>query len=336
MTQMSGQPALLEVKNLRTYFRTRAGVAKAVDGVSFSLQQGRTLGIVGESGSGKSVTMMSIVRLIAKPAGRIESGEILFEGKDLLKLTDEEMRRIRGDQIAVVTQDPMTSLNPVYSIGNQLEEPLRLHQGIKTKSVLRDKVIAGLRRVGIPAPEMRVRSYPHQMSGGQRQRVVTAMALECHPSLLLCDEPTTALDVTVQMQVLRLLREIQREQRLSMIIVSHDLAVIARVCDDVAVMYAGRIVEKAGLVSLFENPSHPYTKALMRSLNGETDGKGRLHAIEGQPPDVRQIKRGCPFAPRCREAMDICTSEFPPEVVLSPNHTTSCWAVSAKIGSGPR
>lgn len=318
---------MLEVKNLTTTFRTRHGVSRAVNGVSLTVERGRTLGIVGESGSGKSVTLMSIVRLVAKPAGNIESGEILFEGRDLLKLSEDEMRRIRGARISVVTQDPMTSLNPVYSIGNQLEEPLRQHQNIRDRSTLKAKVIAALKRVGIPAPASRVESYPHQLSGGQRQRVVTAMALECHPALILCDEPTTALDVTIQLQILKLLRELQREYQLGMIMVSHDLAVIARVCDDVAVMYAGRVVEKASLTEIFERPSHPYTRALMRSLNVETDEKGRLFSIDGQPPDVRNIGPGCAFAPRCREASDVCRREVPPTVAVSATHLSACWAI---------
>jgi oligopeptide/dipeptide ABC transporter ATP-binding protein len=329
--QEAMEAPLLEVKNLTTTFRTRNGVSRAVNGVSLTVERGRTLGIVGESGSGKSVTLMSIVRLVAKPAGNIESGEILFNGKDLLKLSEEEMRQIRGAQISVVTQDPMTSLNPVYSIGNQLEEPLRQHQNIRDKATLKEKVVAALRRVGIPAPESRVASYPHQLSGGQRQRVVTAMALECHPALILCDEPTTALDVTIQLQILKLLRELQREYQLGMIMVSHDLAVIARVCDDVAVMYAGRVVEKAPLAELFERPSHPYTKALMRSLNVETDENGRLFSIDGQPPDVRKLGPGCAFAPRCREASDICRREVPPDVAVSASHLSACWAVHERL-----
>ncbi|OAI39965.1 dipeptide/oligopeptide/nickel ABC transporter ATP-binding protein [bacterium SCGC AG-212-C10] len=331
-TPTGARPPLLEVRDLRTYFYNRNTIARAVDGVSFTLERGRTLGIVGESGSGKSVTMMSLVRLVPKPAGRIVSGEILLEGTDLLKLSDSQMRAVRGSSISVVTQDPMTSLNPVYQIGNQLEEPLRLHQHITNRLDLRKKVIDALRQVGIPAPEMRVKSYPHQMSGGQRQRVVTAMALECHPSLLICDEPTTALDVTVQMQILRLLKDVQRDLNLGMILVTHDLAVVARVCDDVAVMYAGRIVEKAPIVSIFERPSHPYTQALMRSLSTETDAQGKLYSIDGQPPDVRSLGKGCPFAPRCPKVMDICKTEFPPSVRVTPEHTALCWDAAKTAG----
>jgi oligopeptide/dipeptide ABC transporter ATP-binding protein len=331
MTHTSADKPLLEVRNLTTTFRTRHGVARAVNGVSFAVGRGRTLGIVGESGSGKSVTLMSIVRLVAKPAGHIESGEILLDGGDLLKLSDEEMRRVRGAKISVVTQDPMTSLNPVYTIGNQLEEPLRQHQGITSGAALRQRVVTALARVGIPAPETRIKTYPHQLSGGQRQRVVTAMALECHPALILCDEPTTALDVTIQLQVLKLLRDMQREYQLGMILVSHDLGAIARVCDDVAVMYAGRVVEMAPLAELFERPSHPYTKALMRSLNAETDANGRLYSIDGQPPDVRKLGPGCAFAPRCREARERCHKELPPEVAVSSAHRASCWAAADTV-----
>lgn len=323
--------ALLEVKDLRTYFTTRSGVAKAVDGVNFTVRRGKTLGIVGESGSGKSVTLMSIVRLVAQPAGRIVSGEVLLEGQDLLKLSENEMRGVRGAKISVVTQDPMTSLNPVYTIGNQLEEPLRLHQNITDRKTLRERIIDALRKVGIPSPESRLRSYPHQLSGGQRQRVVTAMALECNPSVLICDEPTTALDVTVQVQILRLLRDVQRETNCGMIIVTHDLAVVARVCDEVAVMYAGRIVEHADLVEIFERPLHPYTQALMRSLHGETDSEGNLYAIKGQPPDVRGLGPGCPFAPRCPKVMDICREEFPGQTETGDGHTVFCWAAQEEV-----
>jgi oligopeptide/dipeptide ABC transporter ATP-binding protein len=330
-TKNSAAP-LLEVRDLRTYFYTRNSVAKAVDGVSFTLERGRTLGIVGESGSGKSVTMMSIVQLVPKPAGRIVGGQILLEGRDLLRLSDSQMRAVRGSSISVVTQDPITSLNPVYTIGNQLEEPLRQHQGIKNRSQLRKKVIEALRQVGIPGPESRIKSYPHQMSGGQRQRVVTAMALECQPSLLIADEPTTALDVTVQMQILRLLKDVQKQLNLGMILVTHDLAVVARVCDDVAVMYAGKIVEKAPIVSIFERPSHPYTQALMRSLTTESDASGKLYTIEGQPPDVRTLGPGCPFAPRCPKVMDICRTEAPPLVRVTTDHTALCWEAAKEQG----
>ncbi|MBI2766671.1 MAG: ABC transporter ATP-binding protein [Chloroflexi bacterium] len=323
---------LLEVKDLRTHFFTRNGVAKAVDGVSFSLDRGQTLGLVGESGSGKTVTLMSIVRLIPKPAGRIVSGEVLLEGRDLLKLSDRDMREVRGAEISVVTQDPMTSLNPLYTIGNQMEEPLRYHQHIRSHSELRSHVLDALKKVGIPVPERRMKSYPHQLSGGQRQRIVTAMAIECQPSLLIADEPTTALDVTVQIQILRLLREVQKEMNLGMIVVTHDLAVVARVCDVVAVMYAGRIVEKAPIVEMFEKPSHPYTQALMKAVEGERDATGRLYTIEGQPPDVRRLSPGCPFAPRCPKVMDICRGEYPPVASLSSQHTVSCWAAMKENG----
>jgi oligopeptide/dipeptide ABC transporter ATP-binding protein len=332
MTATNGnQPApLLEVRDLVTHFITRHGVAKAVDGVSFTLERGQTLGLVGESGSGKSVTLMSIVRLVPKPAGRILDGEILLEGRDLLKLSEREMRDVRGRKISVVTQDPMSSLNPVYTIGNQLCEPLRQHQQIRDRTTLRDKVVSTLQKVGIPSPESRVRNYPHQFSGGQRQRVVTAMAIECQPSVLIADEPTTALDVTIQLQILRLLREVQREMNSGMIIVSHDLAVMARVCDDIAVMYAGRIVEKASLVDIFDHPVHPYTQALIKGTKAEVDESGRLYAIQGQSPDVRHLVPGCAFAPRCPEAMDTCGSAYPPETVLDSGHVVSCWTAVRK------
>ncbi|MCC7364212.1 MAG: ABC transporter ATP-binding protein [Dehalococcoidia bacterium] len=317
-------PPLLEVKNLQTHFITRSGVARAVDGVTFSLERGQTLGLVGESGSGKSVTCSSIVRLLPKGSGRIVGGEVLFEGRNLLDISENEMRRIRGSQISFVTQDPMTSLNPVYSIGNQMEEPLRYHQGMRNHGQLHAKVVEALTQVGIPSPERRVKDYPHQLSGGQRQRVVTAMAIECQPSLLIADEPTTALDVTVQIQILRLLKDVQKELNLGMILVTHDLSVIARTCDKVAVMYAGRIVEEGPIDEIFARPRHPYTRSLMRAIPQIGRKEDRLYSIPGQPPDVRRLPQGCPFAPRCPDVIDRCTHEAPTEQFFGSNHRARC------------
>lgn len=325
---MTTTQPLLEVRDLRTYFFTRTGVARAVDGVSFTLARGQTLGLVGESGSGKSVTCMSIVRLVAKPAGRIVSGQILLEGRDLLGLSEAEMREIRGAQISVVTQDPMSSLNPVYTIGNQIAEPLHYHPRLRGHASLWNRMVQALRAVGIPAPEQRLRDYPHQFSGGQRQRVVTAMAIECQPSVLIADEPTTALDVTVQNQILRLLHDVRRDLNLGMILVTHDLSVVARVCDVVAVMYAGRIVELAPLVEIFDRPRHPYTRALMRALPRLGQRAERLYSIDGQPPDTRRLGPGCPFAVRCPDVMERCHSEFPPERLVGEGHRVSCWAAA--------
>jgi oligopeptide/dipeptide ABC transporter ATP-binding protein len=326
---------LLDVRDLRTYFFTNSGVARAVDGVSFSLARGQVLGLVGESGSGKSVTCMSIVRLVAKPAGRIVGGEVLLEGRDLLSLPESEMRKVRGDQVSVITQDPMSSLNPVYTIENQMAEPLRYHQGVRDHATLQTRILSLLKAVGIPSAERRMRDYPHQLSGGQRQRIVTAMALECQPSLLIADEPTTALDVTVQNQVLRLLREVQREFNLGMIMVTHDLSVVARICETVAVMYAGRIVEMAPLVAIFEQPQHPYTRALMRALPRPGQRAERLDTIEGQPPDTRRLEPGCPFAARCPDVMERCRVEYPPERIVADGHRVNCWAVTAPVAQPP-
>lgn len=317
-------PPLLEVKNLQTHFVTRSGVARAVDGVTFSLERGQTLGFVGESGSGKSVTCSSIVRLLPKGSGRIVGGEVLFEGRNLLDLSEKEMRRIRGREISFVTQDPMTSLNPVYTIGNQMEEPLRYHQGMRSHSQLRPRVVEALSQVGIPAPERRVKDYPHQLSGGQRQRVVTAMAIECQPSLLIADEPTTALDVTVQIQILRLLKDVQRKLNLGMILVTHDLSVVARTCDKVAVIYAGRIVEEGPIGEIFAHPRHPYTRSLMRAIPQIGRKEDRLYSIPGQPPDVRRLPPGCPFASRCPDVIDRCTRETPPEQFFGADHRARC------------
>jgi oligopeptide transport system ATP-binding protein len=315
---------ILEVKDLKTHFFTRRGVVKAVDGVSFHLDEGETLGLVGESGCGKSVTCFSIIRLVEKPAGEIVGGEVLFEGKDLLHKTEKEMDKFRGEQISMVLQDPMTSLNPLFTIGYQVAEPIEIHQNLDKKNVL-EKVLEMLRNVRIPSPELRVNEFPHQMSGGMRQRIISAMALSCEPKILIADEPTTALDVTIQAQFLRLLKEIQQQSNLSMIIVTHDFGIVAKACDRVAVMYAGKIVETGTTMELFDHPTHPYTIALMNSLPKVGAKVKRLYSIDGQPPDLSMLGPGCAFAPRCPEAMDICLKEYPPQSTISEGHIMRCW-----------
>lgn len=315
---------VLDVQDLKTHFFTKRGIIKAVDGVSFSLKEGETLGLVGESGCGKTVTCLSIIRLVPQPAGRIVGGQILFDGENLLSKTEREMRQIRGKRISMILQDPMTSLNPVFTILDQVSEPIRLHQRIKGKSVY-DKVIEVLKLVRIPSPEVRMLEYPHQMSGGMRQRIVGAIAISCRPGLLIADEPTTSLDVTIQAQFLRVLKEIQKELGLSMIMITHDFGIVAKVCDRVAVMYAGKIVETAALRELFNNPAHPYTVALMNSLPKLEKKLDRLYSIEGQPPELRDMAPGCAFAPRCLQAREICRQENPPEYSIGRDHSIRCW-----------
>ncbi len=320
-----GKP-LLEIKGLKTYFYTKRGVVKAVDGVSFSVGEGDTLGIVGESGCGKSITCLSILQLVPKPAGKIVGGEIIMNGENLLAKTEKEMRKIRGKHISMILQEPMTSLNPVFTIGNQVAEPIKLHQHLDHKSVW-EKVKEMLSLVKIPSPEVRMREYPHQMSGGMRQRIVGAMALSCQPQLLIADEPTTALDVTIQAQFLKLLKDIQRNSKLAMIVVTHDFGIVAKVCDRVVVMYAGKVVENAPIRDLFNNPKHPYTIALINSLPKMEKKLEKLYTIEGQPPDLREPPPGCLFAPRCPQAMEICRQELPKETVIGDGHTINCWLV---------
>ena len=315
---------LLEVKDLKTHFFTRRGVVKAVDGVSFNLRQGETLGLVGESGSGKSVTCFSIIQLVEKPAGRIVGGEVIFDGEDLLKKTEKEMIDIRGKRISMILQDPMMSLNPLYTIGDQVSEPVIIHQKADKPSAWK-RALEMLKRVRIPAPEVRMREYPHQMSGGMRQRISGAMVLSCQPGLLIADEPTTALDVTVQAQFLRLFKEIQQQYNLGMIVVTHDFGIVARVCDRVAVMYGGKIVETADVRELFNNPTHPYTIALMNSLPKMEERVEELYSIEGQPPELHNLPPGCTFAPRCPSRMEICLKEYPAQSQVKNGHSMSCW-----------
>ena len=315
---------ILEVRDLKTYFFTRHGLVKAVDGVSFWVGEGETLGIVGESGSGKSITCLSILRLVPQPAGRIVSGQIILSGEDLLSKSEREMRQVRGKRISMILQDPMTSLNPVFTIGYQVGVPIALHQRLDKKGVW-EKVKEMLRKVRIPSPEVRMGEYPHQMSGGMRQRIVGAMALSCQPQLLIADEPTTALDVTIQAQFLKLLKEIQQASKLSMIVVTHDFGIVAKVCDRVAVMYAGKVVECASIRNLFNNPVHPYTMALLDSLPKMDKKLRKLYTIEGQPPDLANLPPGCNFASRCSRAMEICEKESPGQSVAGDGHTVSCW-----------
>ena len=317
---------LLEVENLKTYFYTKRGLFKAVDGVSFSVRKGETLGLVGESACGKTVTSLSLLRLVPEPAGRIVGGRIMFEGEDLLKKTSSEMRRIRGAKISMILQDPLTSLNPSFSIGSQVGEVISLHQKIKGKTLLQ-KVIDALRMVRIPAAETRIKDYPHQMSGGMRQRVTGAIALSCRPSLLIADEPTTSLDVTIQAQYLRLLKELQEQIRVGLLFITHDFGIVARMCDRVAVMYAGRIVETAETREIFDNPRHPYTQALMSCLPRLEARTQTLATIEGQPPELSDLPPGCRFAPRCPEASGECWQGYPPERAVGRNHDVSCWHI---------
>ena len=315
---------LLEVTDLKTHFFTRRGVIKAVDGVSFSIKEGETLGLVGESGCGKTITSLSILGLVPKPAGRVVNGKIIFDGQDLLQKGEKEMRHVRGRRISMIQQDPMTSLNPVFTIGEQVAEPIRRHQKLKGSQVW-EKVKEMLSLVRIPSPESRMREYPHQMSGGMRQRISGARALSCEPHLLIADEPTTALDVTIQAQFLGLLEKIQQKSKISMIMVTHDLGIVAKICDRVAVMYAGKIIESASTNELFYNPAHPYTIALMKSLPKLEERVDWLYSIEGQPPDLLDIPPGCAFAPRCLHTKDICSAKYPPEQSISEGHHVTCW-----------
>jgi oligopeptide/dipeptide ABC transporter ATP-binding protein len=316
---------LLEVEELRTHFFTRRGVIKAVDGVSFTLHAGETLALVGESGSGKSVTCLSLVRLVPEPAGRIVGGRVVFAGEDLLRKTAAEMRWVRGKQIAMVLQDPMTSLNPALTIGTQVAEVVRLHQGLREPS-LRDRILEALRRLRIPAAEARLGHYPHQLSGGMRQRVSSAIAMSCAPRLLIADEPTTSLDVTIQAQYLELLQEVQAQSGVAIILVTHDFGIVAANADRVAVMYAGQIVEMGSTEQVFDTPSHPYTQALLRCLPSVELKRQQLVEIGGQPPDLAQLPPGCPFAPRCAKRQPICLEVYPPTVTIQPGHIAQCYA----------
>lgn len=320
-------PPLLSVRNLKTCFFTEDGVVPAVDGVSFDLERGGTLGIVGESGCGKSVTSLSIMRLIPDPPGRIVEGEIVFEDKDLVSLKEEEIRKIRGNEISMIFQEPMTSLNPVYTVGYQIMEAIMLHQQLN-KADAKDKAIEMLRLVGIPAPEKRINDFPHQLSGGMRQRIMIAMAVSCNPKLLIADEPTTALDVTIQAQILDLMRKLRDELGTAIILITHDLGVIAELVDEVVVMYAGRIVERASVKDLFHNPMHPYTEGLLGSIPKLHVKQDRLSVIEGVVPHPAHMPTGCRFHPRCKYAQDVCRTHEPKLVEIESKHELACWKSS--------
>jgi oligopeptide transport system ATP-binding protein len=322
---------LLDIKGLETQFKTPEGVVHAVNGVSFGLKEGETLGVVGESGCGKSVTMLSVLGLIPSPPGKVVAGEAIFSGQDLLKMTNEEIRHVRGAQIAMIFQDPMTSLNPVLTIGRQLEEPLMLHIGM-TRKQAQDRATELLSLVGIPNARDRLTDYPHQYSGGMRQRVMIAMALSCSPQILIADEPTTALDVTIQAQIMELVKRLRDELGMSIVWITHDLGVVAGIAHRVAVMYGGFIIEEASVNNLFANPSHPYTLGLLGSLPRVDEIEhGRLFSIEGQPPVLYQKPTACPFAPRCKWVMERCWKENPMLEPISNEHSVACW-VDPKTG----
>ncbi len=323
-TAGSDTAPLLEVRDLRTYFKVEGGTFRAVDGVSFDVRRGRTLGIVGESGCGKSVTSLSIMGLVPKPPGVIAGGEILFEGEDLLKKSRSELRKIRGGSISMIFQEPMTSLNPVFTVGDQIIEAITAHLNV-TAAEARERALAMLRRVRIPSPERRIDDYPHQMSGGMRQRVMIAMALACSPKLLIADEPTTALDVTIQAQILDLMRTLRDETGTAIILITHDLGVIAEIADEVVVMYAGKIVESAPVGDLFADPQHPYTIGLLGSIPKLDEQRTRLSSIEGTVPPPFALPPGCRFNPRCPFADDQCRREEPPLRALREGHLVACW-----------
>jgi len=316
---------ILQVQDLRTHFNTDEGVVKAVDGVSFDLRRGETLGIVGESGSGKSVTNLSIINLIASPPGRIVGGRILFRGRDLLAMSKDEIRQIRGNKISMIFQDPMTSLNPFLRISTQMIETLVLHQGLDKKAA-KARAVEMLQLAGIPGAEKRIDQYPHQFSGGMRQRVMIAMGLSCNPEILIADEPTSALDVTIQAQILDLMKDLTHRLGTAVILITHSLGVVAGTCDTVCVMYAGRIVERGPTGPLFESPMHPYTQGLIKSMPRlDQKSSERLSSIQGQPPNVIDLPDCCPFYPRCDRAMEVCRKHYPPATACGENRVVACW-----------
>ena len=320
---MSNNDVILQVNDLHTYFFNRRGVTKAVDGITFTLRQGETLGIVGESGCGKTMTALSLLGLVPRPAARIVSGEIILDGEDLTKKSEEEMRKIRGRKISMILQDPQTSLNPVFSIGNQVIEALGISEKTNRKSMF-NRAVESLRSVRVAAPESRMSDYPHQMSGGMKQRVIGAISMASSPNVIIADEPTTALDVTIQLQYLNLLKDIQQETGMAIIFITHDFGIVARMCDRVAVMYAGRIVESADVRSLFNKPTHPYTQALINSVP-QMDRTDRLFSIDGQPPALWDLPEGCRFAERCEHARPQCRQEYPGVLPAGEDHVASCW-----------
>jgi oligopeptide/dipeptide ABC transporter ATP-binding protein len=331
---LSAAPIVLDVRGLRAYLYTRWGVVRAVDNVSFSLREGETLGLVGESGCGKTMTGLSIVRLLPEPAGRIVEGQVLLEGDDLVTKSESEMRRIRGRRVSMILQDPQTSLNPVFTVGNQLVEAIKIHHRDGRRSLAR-RAIDALKQVRVAAPERRVRDYPHQISGGMKQRVVGAIAISSEPRVIIADEPTTSLDVTIQAQYLRLLREIQAETNLALIFITHDFGIVAKMCDRVLVMYAGRPVESGPVREIFNRPAHPYTQALLRSVPSMDEDVARLVSISGQPPALWDLPPGCRFAARCPHADDRCHREYPPEFTVSASHAADCWLLEATCPPSP-
>ena len=323
---------LLQVRDLRTYFYTFEGVVKAVDGVSYELEEGETLGLVGESGCGKSVSALSVMRLIPDPPGKIVDGEILFEDDDILKIDMDDMRQIRGGKISMVFQEPMTSLNPVLTIERQLTETLQLHMGMNKEEARREGVDL-LSRVGIPDPDRRIKQYPHQFSGGMRQRVMIAMALSCNPRLIIADEPTTALDVTIQAQILELMKSLTSEFGVALIVITHNLGVVARYADRVNIMYAGKVIERGTAQEIYSNPRHPYTVGLLNSVPRlDLPRRTKLDPIEGQPPDLVNLAPGCSFRDRCRWAVDKCATEIPPLMSIGEGHWSACWRVEEMEG----
>jgi oligopeptide/dipeptide ABC transporter ATP-binding protein len=317
---------LLSVRGLKTYFFTDDGVVRSVDGVDITVNQGETLGIVGESGCGKSVTSLSIMRLVPAPHGKVVEGEIVFDGKNLLELKEKEMRSIRGNEITMIFQEPMTSLNPVFRIGDQLGEALRLHMGLNRRQAL-TRAVELLEQVGIPRPDEVVHDYPHQLSGGMRQRVMIAMAMACQPKLLIADEPTTALDVTIQAQILDLMRKIKKESGTAIMLITHDLGVVAEMCDRVVVMYAGKVVEESDVLTIFEHPKHPYTQGLLESMPKLNVQQDRLKSISGNVPTPFEMPQGCKFAPRCPHAMELCHTAEPTLQTVEDDvaHQVRCW-----------
>ena len=319
---MSNTP-LLQVKNLSTSFNVDAGEVRAVNGISFNLDRGRVLGIVGESGSGKSVTAYSIMRILVEP-GKITGGEILFNGEDIVKYSKKQMREFRGKRVSIIFQDPMTSLNPTFTIGNQLREAILLHTD-RNRAEANARALEMLQLVGVNEPEKRLKQYPHELSGGMRQRVMIAMALACEPDILIADEPTTALDVTIQAQILELMKDLQKKMGMAIIMITHDLGVIADMCDEIIVMYAGRVCERGTVDEIFYNPRHEYTKGLLRSIPTLNGGHDKLIPIAGSPVDLTNLPKGCAFASRCDRCMKICLTEQPEEVRVNDSHIASCW-----------
>ena len=338
-SRLSSGHALLEVDDLQTHFFTQDGVVRAVNGVSYHVNAGETLGVVGESGCGKSVTALSILRLVSSPPGRIVGGQIRFQGRDLLTLSEAEMEQIRGNDISMIFQEPMTSLNPIYTVGGQIAEAIALHQGLSKKAAMAAAVDM-LRRVSIPEPEKRAYAYPHQLSGGMRQRVMIAMALSCNPKVLIADEPTTALDVTIQAQILDLIRDLRERLGTAVVLITHDLGVVAENADRVVVMYAGRKVEEAPVDELFDHPGHPYTKGLLGSIPQldsaawATSERPRLTEIKGMVPSLARLPLGCAFAPRCGFATEQCRAAVPPLEMHRPEHWIACWNAQQILGGG--